>query len=70
MQVVERVNPRSSHHKKKYFFPFILYLCEIMCVHYTCDNHFMMYKSNHYAVHPKLKENKDCVVLVKRQTDR
>ena len=35
MNVVRRVNPKSSHHKEKYFFPFslILYLYETLGVH-------------------------------------
>ena len=45
MKVVKRVNPKSSHHKEKYF-SFILYLFEIMDVHKTyCGNHFMIYLS-------------------------
>ena len=40
---VNRVNPKSSHHKEE-FFSLILYLYEMMDVHYIyCDNHFMIY---------------------------
>ena len=44
MQVVKRVNPKSSHHKRNKFFPIslILYLYEIMDVHWTYDNHFII----------------------------
>ena len=34
-KVVKRVNPKSSHHKEKNFFSFILYLYEMMHAHYT-----------------------------------
>ena len=44
MKVVKTVNPRSSHHKEKYFFLFF-HLCEMINVHETCGNHFMIYGS-------------------------
>ena len=40
MSIVKRVNPEFQH--KKTFFSLILYLCEVMDVHQTCGNHFMM----------------------------
>ena len=47
MKAVKRVNPKSSHHKKKKFsISLILYLYEMAGIHETyCDNHFMMYVS-------------------------
>ena len=54
MKVVKRENPKSSHHKKK-FFSFTLYLYEMwmftkLIVYLFHD----VYKSNHYAMHLKL----------------
>lgn len=48
MKMVKRVNPKSSHHKKKHYFSIslILYLYEKVDIHYTSgDNHFMIYGS-------------------------
>ena len=47
-KLLRRVNPKSSHHKKKncLSISLILYLREITDVHQTyCGNHFMMYVS-------------------------
>ena len=35
MQVVKRLNPKSSHHKEKNFSSFLLYLHEVMDVYET-----------------------------------
>ena len=55
MKAVERVNPKSSHHKEKvffFFFLFILYLYEMVDIHQIfCDNHFMMYVSQIIMLH-------------------
>ena len=32
-RLLKRTNPKSSHHKEKNFFPFILYLYEMMDAH-------------------------------------
>ena len=46
MKAVKGVNPKSPHHKEKMSFSFIVYLYEMMNVHWTyCGNHFMMYTS-------------------------
>ena len=47
-KVVKRANPKSPHHKEKFFFFlfYILYLYETTDVHQTyCDHHFMSYVS-------------------------
>lgn len=50
------MDPGSSHHKEKGFFSLslILFLHEMMGVHWTCVDHFMMYMSDPYAIHLKL----------------
>ena len=46
MKAVKGVNPKSPHHKEKMSFSFIVYLYEMMNVHWTyCGNHFIMYTS-------------------------
>ena len=48
MKIVKRVNPKSSHLKKKTFLYFFTILClyVIMDMYQTyCANHFMMYVS-------------------------
>ena len=48
MRVVQRVNPKSAHHKEKniFSFSFILYLYDMMDVHQTYhSNHVMKYLS-------------------------
>ena len=47
MKAVRRVNSKTSHHKEKVFsISLIVYLCEMMDVHYIyCGNYFMMYVS-------------------------
>lgn len=44
MKAVRRVNPKSSHHKEKFFFYSLKsYLCEMMDVHYSyCGNLVML----------------------------
>ena len=53
-----RVNPKTSHHKKKYIFfsvSLILYLNEMLDVHWTLWQSFHdICKPNHHAVHLKL----------------
>lgn len=45
-KAVKGVGPKSSHHKEKISFSFILYLYEMMIIHWTYSgNHFMMYTS-------------------------
>ena len=52
MKAVEGLNPKSSHHKEKIFFLFILYLYEMVDIHQIfCDNHFMMYISQIIMLH-------------------
>ena len=47
MNIVKRVNSKSSHHKENIFsISLILYVYEMRDVHCICyDNHFMMYVS-------------------------
>ena len=42
---VKKVNPKSSHNEENKVFSFILYLCEMMNIHKTYYNLFMMYIS-------------------------
>ena len=51
INIVKRVNPKSSHHKEN-FFSSILYLYEMMDIHQTyCDDHFMMFVSHIFMLY-------------------
>ena len=70
MKAVERLNPKSSHHKEKIFFLFILYLYEMVDIHQIfCDNHFMMYISqiimlHTINIHSAVKCTQCCVSII------
>ena len=67
MNIVNRVNPKSSDHKEKFFsFSFFWYLYEIKGIHWTyCGNPFIIHvlyplslHSVNYNLNKIVKENK------------